>query len=77
MKSQELPDDVRNLIRNSIPTLEVLEPFMGLVRNGDRAWTLGEVASLPAAQGLSPSAVARFLTTLEEQGLLQQTQLGQ
>jgi len=76
VKDRELPEDVRNLIRNSIPTLEALELFMGLARSGDHAWTLGEVASLPAAEGLSPSAVANFLTTLEEQGFLHQTQPG-
>lgn len=77
MKDRELPEDVRNLIRNSVPTLEALELFMGLVRSGDRAWTLGDVAFLPAAEGLSPSAVANFLTTLEEQGFLQQAPPGQ
>jgi hypothetical protein len=68
----ELPEEVRLLIRSSIPTMDALEILILLVRHPDRYWTaeaiVGELRHAPDAR----PAVARCLALFGAGGLLAQ-----
>lgn len=72
MTPPELPDDVRRLIRDCVPTLEALEIMLLLTRDPGREWSPHAVARLiqPGEGPISDSHVLAYLQSLAEHGIL-------
>lgn len=72
MSQTELPDNVRRLIRDCVPTLEALEIVLLMTRDPGRDWSPHAVTRLiqPGEGPISDSHVLAYLQALAEQGIL-------
>jgi hypothetical protein len=68
----ELPEEVRLLIRSSIPTVDALEILILLVRHPDRHWTVEAIGSELRYDLADRPAVTRCLGLFAATGLLGQ-----
>ena len=70
MTGGELPEDVRRLIQDSIPTLEALEIVLLLARDPGRDWQARALPPLLHPGVVTEQSVAEYLRVLAEQGLV-------
>lgn len=71
MVERELPEEVRRLIRNSVPTLDALELLIGLVRRSPAVMSpemLHQTLGAPAA--ISPEGVVQYCRFLRSRELI-------
>lgn len=68
----ELPEEVRLLIRSSIPTVDALEILIFLVRAPDRYWTAEAIGSELRYDLVDGPAITRCLGLFAANGLLAQ-----
>jgi hypothetical protein len=70
MAGPELPEEVRQLIRTSVPTLDSLELLVFLARGADRPLTAPEIVDGLRPTEIAEAAVAETLALLVSRGLL-------
>lgn len=72
MTAPELPDHVRRLIRDCVPTLEALEIVLLMARDPGRDWSPHAVTRLiqPGEGPITDSHVLAYLQSLAEHGVL-------
>ncbi|HJV52577.1 MAG TPA: hypothetical protein VJ652_14015 [Noviherbaspirillum sp.] len=68
MKQGEFPDDVRNFVIASIPSVSFLEALLQLRKGGEREWDSCRLAKMLY---VSEAAAARLLTRLQADGFAQ------
>ena len=70
MTDRDLPEDVRQLIHASVPTIDALEVFMLFVQHPGEAYSPAEVATRIAPAAMPEPAIVEYLTLLREQGIV-------
>jgi hypothetical protein len=65
-----LPEDVRDLIRSTVPTMDALEVLMFLTRQPDTARRASEVVNQMQPTVIGEAAVSDYLALFQAQGLL-------
>lgn len=65
----ELPEEVRNLIRASVPSMDALEILLYLVFNRSRQLTTREISDGLPSVAISESTIREYLTLFRTQGL--------
>lgn len=68
MKDSELPQEIRELISASVPTLDALELLMTLARTSEQTWTLDQL--LHGIPTLKPSEARQYLQLFVDRRLL-------
>jgi len=72
----ELPEEVRRLIRSSVPSIDALECFLILVRHPERTWTVGDLVTVLRPTAIADQVVAAFLDGLRAHGLVVEREAG-
>jgi hypothetical protein len=72
----DLPENVRRLIRDCVPTIDALEILLYLVRRADSLTTSNEIVTALLPTRVSESIVKDYLALLTSQGIITEARQG-